>query len=218
MEEGSESRRAVLDRIRKGAVSLGESVPVEYGRLEDLKREYRLCVEGSKASEPTEKKARGPGRPKVDESLKTRDVRVSLKAELFRELEQRKRATGTRSKLLCDLLEKGLKYEELRLRQACVLKEYLGEFAKAFSRLKVRRGSASWRTSRIDLGENEIVLAKLYAKSLEIRRYLEMADIDLGTFSEIKEFFSPKELKRLEFASVPERIGRVVSPSKEVSQ
>lgn len=212
---GGRDGGSVLDRIRRLGASLDEGAPrVEYRPPAEVRRSFREAASrapGGKGAD-REPPPRGRGRPKVAPGARARDVRVTLTAGLFREVERRRRG-GTRSGALCGLLEKGLRYEGLRLRQAGALKGLVGEFAKTFATVRVRRGRGSWRTSRIDLGENELALARLYRTSLEIRRLLDSMGVGTAeALAEMRGFLTEREARHLEFASVPERIGSVVRP------
>ena len=221
-EGGKTGQNSVLDRIQKHMTSLKEKEPLVYKDVRDVKREL------SKALRPTEQKKalataikRKIGRPRIDEKFKAKDVRITLKADLFEAVEKRRQKTKSRSGALCDLLEKGLQYEELRCLQADTLKIYLKEFAKIFSTLKINRPSSLWRTSEIFFEDNETTLSKLYKKSLQIRHYLSASHINLDNFSEIHKFLTKKEIRHLAFSSVPEKIAGVVttreSKKREIS-
>ena len=200
---------SVLERIRKKAASLKETSLVSFRTPEEIKRDFR------KSPKKNEKhpRPRGIGRPRIDEGLKTKDIRISLKAHLFRLLETRKKKAKSRSEALCDLLDKGLKYEQLRHWQAERLKAYLKDFAKALSAVKVTK-SPLWRMNRIDYDKNEEALARLYKKSLAIKNFVELAHINPTTFDEVGEFLTKRERRYLEFSAVPERIAGIVEAEK----
>ncbi len=208
-ETSQKGENSVLDRIRKHSAFLKKEESLLYKDVKDVKRELGKTT-GSNL-EKTKIIKRKSGRPRTSEKLKAKDVRVTLKADLFEIVETRKQTAKSRSGALCDLLEKGLLYEDLRLLQAGKLKTYLKEFAEIFSALKIRRPSSLWRTSEIILEDNKITLSKLYKKSLQIQHYLSAAHINLENFSEVREFLTKKEIRYLEFSSIPERIASVVS-------
>ena len=202
---------SVLERIKKKTASLKEEVLVEYKKPGEVKKSFKKLTPPETGI--IQREPRRPGRPKMEEELRTKDIRISLKGHLFREVEKRKETAKSRSSVLCELIDKGLMYENLRRDQAQVLKEHLKDFAETFAALKVRKtASSSWRSNQVVLEDNETALAKLYKKSLELKRYLQMVGINPASFEEVGEFLTKKEMKYLEFASVPERIGQIVKP------
>ena len=210
-----EERQSVLKRLRKKTLSLKETAFVEYEDPASIKRMLKTVLKGEKNDKKQEVLPRRAGRPKMDENLKSRDIRITLKPHLYALVEERKKMMVSRSKALNDLLDKGLRYEQLRGLQAESLKGLLKDFAKIFSTIKIEHPRAHWRKRRINFERNEESLSKLYRKSLEIKHYLASAHIDPVTFFEVGEFLNEREKKYLEFASIPERIARMVENTME---
>ena len=159
----------VLERIKKKTASLKEEILVEYKKPGEIKKSFKTL--GPPETKFIQREQKRPGRPKMEEELRTKDIRISLKGHLFREVEKRKKTAKSRSGVLCELIEKGLMYEDFRRLQAETLKEHIKDFARIFSTIRIRKSSSSpsssWRSSKVTLEENEIALAKLYKKSLE---------------------------------------------------
>ena len=200
---------SVLERIRKSVSSLPSKNSINYRDIRDIKKEFSGSA--PKKALPKGAPAVKSGRPKIDEKLKAKDIRITLKAKLFDIVEKRKKTAKSRSAALADLLEKGLSYEQLRYTQANDLKRFLKEFATIFTGLKVRKSSSIWRAREVSLEENEDVLSKLYKKSLQIQHYLSLAQIDPAEFNEVRHLLTKKEIRYLEFSSVPERIASIVT-------
>ncbi|MBT4936336.1 hypothetical protein HON22_00295 [Candidatus Peregrinibacteria bacterium] len=215
------SKRSVLERIQSQAVLLKETSFVDYKDPVILKKELNQSLREvkQKKGEKEESKVfvnRG-GRPKIEEKLKAKDLRISLKAYLYEEIEERKLLEKSRSAALCKLLDKGLKYERLRIAQANSLKVHLKEFAEIFSTIKINNDSSLWRNSQILLEKNELALGKLYKKSLEIKKFIIVGEIDPGSFEGVLEYLTDQEIKHLEFASNPSRMANIVKTEEEVN-
>ena len=216
--KGPEKRQnSVLERIKKHRSSLQSTEHVAYRDVKDIKGEFNRSVRD--ASNPSAPSPKAPllksGRPKLDDKLKARDIRVTIKPKLFEAIEERKKTAKSRSQALSGLLERGLLYEELRRGQADDLKVLLREFAALFSALKIRKNSSLWRKSMVLLEDNEMTLAKLYNKSLQIKHYLSAAHIDPIDFHEVRHLLTKKEIHYLEFSSGPERIATIVTKTPQ---
>jgi hypothetical protein len=212
-----QKERSVLERIMaeaEGAKS-EEKLRVSFGDPKEVKREFSQILKSDGDTPLYIKEERSDlvnrgGRPKIAEHLKARDVRVTLKAHLFDQVEKRKEQAGNRSKALCDLLDSGLKYEKMRQAQSIQIKKQLKEFNAILSQIRIRNAGESWRASKIGLEENKRVLGLLFNKSLEIREYLKAAEIDLITLDGVKKTLLPKEIRELEFASNPSKMAKIV--------
>lgn len=209
--ELGQQNKSVLERIKKKAIGLKETTLVEYEDMGHILQEGKRLLKNP----PREKRhPPGPGRPRLAKGAHAQNIRVTIPPALYRALEERKKKSPSRSRALSSLLEKGLAYENLRRHQAQCLRGMLKEFASLFKAIKMEK-STTWRKTRILYKKNEEQLAKLYRKSLEINRYLEMGLIDRTSFEAIREYLSPKEIRYLDFASVPERLAHIVEKNDE---
>ena len=206
--EKSRQENSVLERIKKKALALKETTLVEYRGVENILKEGGHILKGPRPEKEQRPKS-GPGRPRLAREDRSQSIRITLPPSLFKILEERKKKTSSRSKALCALLEKGMAHERLRRHHAQELRALLKEFASLFSAIKIGQ-SHKRRKNSIAYGGNEVSLAKLYRKSLEIKCYLDTALIDPITFKEVQEFLTPKEFRYLSFASMPESMARVV--------
>jgi hypothetical protein len=151
------------------------------------------------------------GRPRKPESEKARDIRVTIKADTYSELEKHLSEAKSRSALINKYLEMGLAFEKLRSNQANILKDMLADFASIFAGIKVKQKNSQWRSSEIRLEDNTFVLSKLYNQSLEISKYLE--HIGINELEVLKEYLTDKELVYLGFAKNPAKLASVVTKS-----